>query len=319
LVLRRGQVLVSDMRYAVQLEGECPGLDLHIRSPGVPLLDSVAKVIGKAKIRKLAIEAASLTVAGHEQLRGKLRSVELIPAADLVEQLRVIKDRDEINLLRNAVREAEKAFAVVRAALRLEQTEREVAHQLEHQIRLFGSEGCSFPPIVAVGPRAALPHATPTACSMGEGDFVLIDWGARKRRYRSDLTRILVTGRISPKLKRVYEVVLKAQRRAIAAIRPGAVMSDIDLVARRVISDAGYGKRFGQGLGHGMGLDIHEAPRLAVRQKQPLEAGMVVTVEPGIYLRGWGGVRIEDDVLVTKTGHEVLSSVSKELGECVVA
>ena len=148
---------------------------------------------------------------------------------------------------------------------------------------------------------------------------MLIDWGARGRLYHSDLTRVLVTGKLSPQLQKVYGVVLAAQRAAIAAIRPGAIMKEVDATARKVIEDAGYGKDFGHSLGHGIGLAVHEQPRLAPDQDRPLAAGMVVTVEPGIYLPGWGGVRIEDDVLVTPDGCEVLTSVPKELEECIVA
>ncbi len=164
-----------------------------------------------------------------------------------------------------------------------------------------------------------LPHAPPTHRGMGESDFVLIDWGACERLYISDLTRLFVTGRISPKLERIYTVVRTAQRRAIESIKPGISMGAVDLAARSVIEEAGFGKNFGHGLGHGIGLEVHEAPRLADKVQKLLEPGMVVTVEPGIYLPGWGGVRIEDDILVTKDGHEVLSGMSTELEDCLVA
>lgn len=318
LVMPQGQVLLSDMRYEEQLEEECPDLDLVIRRPGITMLDALKKTTAKAKIRSLGVESGAMTLALHASIEEGLAGVDLCPLGPLVEELRLIKDKDEIQRLRRAVDHAERAFAVTKASLRKEQSEREVAHQLEHQIRLFGGEGCSFDPIVAVGPRAALPHATPTSRLIGESDFTLIDWGACTDGYRSDLTRILVTGRISPKLERIYGLVLKAQRRAIQAIRPGAVMKDVDAAARGVITDGGFGKQFGHGLGHGIGLDIHEQPRLAVDRDDQLQPGMVVTVEPGIYLPGWGGVRIEDDVLVTKHGHEVLTSVGKELSDCVV-
>ena len=147
---------------------------------------------------------------------------------------------------------------------------------------------------------------------------MLIDWGARGRLYISDLTRVLATTKISPKLERVYGVVLAAQLAAIAAIRPGAVLEEVDRAARETIAKAGFGKNFGHGLGHGIGLNVHESPRLGSGEKATLKPGMVVTVEPGIYLPGWGGVRIEDDVLVTRTGHEVLSTVPKELDQCIV-
>ena len=319
LLTPKSTVLLSDPRYTTQLEEECPGLDLEIRLPGVGMLDSIVRVVRQAKVRKLAVEGGSVTVGLYEQIRDSMPKVELIRTSGLVEQLRLIKDREEVAQIRQAVWYAERAFGVIRSSLRGEQTEKEVADDLEHQIRLFGAKGCSFPPIVAVGPRAALPHATPTDQTISQSSFVLIDWGAKGPLYVSDLTRVLVTAKIPPKLERIYGVVLKAQRRAIAAVKPGATMHDVDRVARTIIAKAGYGKTFGHGLGHGIGLDIHEGPRLAAGQHRPLRPGMVVTVEPGIYLAGWGGVRIEDDVLVTKTGHEVLTSVGKELADCVIA
>jgi Xaa-Pro aminopeptidase len=194
-----------------------------------------------------------------------------------------------------------------------------VAAEIEYQARRFGAKALSFPAIVAVGPRAALPHATPTAAQLKSNDFVLIDWGANSGLYMSDLTRVIVTGKISPKLRKVYGVVLTAQLAAIDAIRPGVTCEEVDRVARKIISKAGFGRAFGHGLGHGTGLEIHEAPRLAAGQKTKLRPGMIVTVEPGIYLPGWGGVRIEDDILVTRTGHEVLSDVPKQLDDCVLA
>ena len=183
----------------------------------------------------------------------------------------------------------------------------------------FGAYGASFEPIVAVGARSALPHARPMDQLISAGEFVLIDWGASNRAgYKSDLTRLLVTGKIRPKLKKIYGVVLNAQRRGIEAIRPGVQCCDVDSAARRVIANAGFGKNFGHGLGHGIGLDIHEGPRLSQASTQVLKPGMVVTVEPGIYIPGWGGVRIEDDVLVTRDGHEVLTSVPKEFEQSIL-
>jgi Xaa-Pro aminopeptidase len=311
-------VLLSDPRYTQQLEEECPGLDLAIRQPSTTNVTTVERVVKKAGIGRLAVESTSMTLQLHNDIATKLPKVTLLPTAGLVETLREIKDREEIREIRQAIGLAEKAFAVIRASLHPEQTEREISHELENQIRRFGGVGVSFPPIVAVGARAALPHAVPTDQQVGASDQLLIDWGATARLYRSDLTRVLVTGKISPKLERIYEVVLKAQVQAIAAIRPGALMSEVDATARQIIADAGFGKQFGHGLGHGFGLEIHEAPRLAANQDRPLKAGMVVTVEPGIYFPKWGGVRIEDDILVTRSGHEVLSRLPKELSDCVV-
>lgn len=319
LVAAKDEVLLSDPRYATQLEQECPGLPTEIRSPGVDMNESACRQVRSRKIGRLGIESGSMTVAQHAALAEKLAKTELTPTANLVEDLRIIKDRDEIERIRRAAWQARRGFEAVRATLSPDQTETEVAAELEHFLRRVGAKGCSFPPIVAVGPQSALPHARPGPARIGRSDFTLIDWGANEGLYVSDLTRMVVTGKISPKLERIYGVVLKAQEAAIAAIRPGLTCSEVDEVARAIITEAGYGKQFGHGLGHGIGLLIHEAPRLAKNQQQVLEPGMVVTVEPGIYLPGWGGVRIEDDVLVTRDGHEVLSSVPKSLEDCLVA
>lgn len=318
LVTPRSQVLLSDFRFIEQLEEECPGLETAIRRQGTTMLQNVAAQVAARKVKTLGVEAESMSVSVFQQLGAQCGDQSLVATSGLVESLREIKDREEIDEIRESVRLAQKAFEVVRASLRGDQTEKLIASDLEYQIRRFGGRGCSFSPIVGVGPRAALPHAVVTDRRIEESDFVLVDWGAKAGLYASDLTRILVTGKISPKLERVYGVVLRAQLKAIEAIRPGALMSEIDAAARDVIAKAGFGDHFGHGLGHGIGLEIHEAPRLAVNQHQPLRAGMVVTVEPGIYLPGWGGVRIEDDVLVTRSGHEVLSNVPKELDLCVV-
>jgi Xaa-Pro aminopeptidase len=321
LLHRDGDLLLSDPRYTTQLGEECPGLELHIRSPGISILLATIKVLRSAKIRRLAIEGDAMTVGMRERIAEKLPKMEMRATSGLVEKLRQIKDKGEIAQLRQAVWYAEKAFAVIRAGLQPDKTEKDIADELETQMRRFGARSGAFPAIVGVGPRAALPHATPGSHRVGDSGFVLIDWGAKGGLYHSDLTRVLVTGKISPKFarfERIYRVVLEAQTRAIAAIRPGATSQEIDGIARGVISQAGFGRRFGHGLGHGVGLAIHEAPRLAAKNTTVLRPGMVVTVEPGIYLPGWGGVRIEDDVLVTRHGHEVLTSVPKEWDEVML-
>ncbi|HEX5104703.1 MAG TPA: Xaa-Pro peptidase family protein [Pirellulaceae bacterium] len=316
VVSRDHELLLSDRRYSQQLEEECPGLPLAIRGPGTKMTEFTAEVAGKLELSSLGVESEAVTVGAFEKFKEALTTTPLALTDGLVESLREIKDAGEIEEIREAVSIAQRAFAVIRASLRVGRTEKELADELEHQIRLFGGTCGAFPSIIGVGPRAALPHGRPIRDSkIGDDDFVLIDWGARGRLYHSDLTRVLVTGRLSPELQKVYGVVLAAQKAAIAAIRPGAIMKEVDATARRVIADAGYGERFGHSLGHGIGLAVHEQPRLAPDQDRQLAAGMVVTVEPGIYLPGWGGVRIEDDVLVTPDGHELLTSVPKELEE----
>ncbi len=259
-----------------------------------------------------------MTVATRERIAEKLQKLQFGATSGMVEHLRQIKDREEVALIRQAIKIAEKSFAVTRAGLHSEQTEKQIGDALEHQIRLFGGEGPAFATIVAVGPRAALPHAKLTDCCIGNGGTVLVDWGAQWQLYKSDLTRVLVTGKISTKLRRVYEVVLSAQARAIAAVRPGVPTTEIDAAARSAIAEAGWNRRFNHGIGHGFGLEIHESPRMTGKNTATLKPGMVVTVEPGVYIPGWGGVRIEDDILVTRNGHEVLTSLPKQFEEMVV-
>lgn len=318
LVRGDGEIVLSDPRYTTQLGEECPGVDLQIRPPGVSMLQAVLRVVRAGQISHLGVEGDSMTVGLRDRLAEKLPKTDIVPTSGLVEQLRLFKDKEEVGRIRKAVWQAEKAFGVLRSMLRPEMTEKEAADELEHQLRLFGAKDAAFPSIVAVGARGALPHAVPTQKRIGDDDFVLVDWGANEGLYRSDLTRVLVTGRISPKFEKIYQIVLEAQIRAIAAVRPGVVAHDVDDVARAYITKAGFGRRFRHGLGHGLGLLVHEGPRLAVKNQTILRPGMVVTVEPGIYLPGWGGIRIEDDVLVTRSGHEVLTHSPKQLEDMVV-
>ena len=311
-------LLVSDSRYTTQLESECPDLPITIRATGERMLPAVVKAIGALGIGRLAVEGESMTVGLFGKLAEAAKGVAIEAAGALVEQLREIKDKSEIEATRLATIHARRAFEVVRAGLTPDATEKEVAAELEYQARKFGATKLSFAPIVGVGPQAALPHANPSDRRIGDDPFVLIDWGACSNQYMSDITRVLLTGKPPARLKKIYDIVLKAQLAAIDAIAPGRTCEDIDAVARKIITKAGFGKQFGHGLGHGTGLEIHEGPRLARDQKAELKPGMIVTIEPGIYLPGFGGVRIEDDILVTKTGHEVLTDVPKAWDECFV-
>ncbi len=319
LVTRDKDILVTDFRYQTQLATECPGLELYVRKQTEQMHEAVSKVIKTAGLSELAIEADSITVGLLAHLTKAAPALAVQNTSGVVELLREVKDKDEIAEIRRAGAIAERAFAMVRHLMLPDRSERQVAAELEYQMREFGAKGPSFETIVATGARAALPHARPGEQRIGSSEFTLVDWGAQAGLYKSDLTRVVVTSRISPKLKRVYGVVLDAQRQAIATIRPGVMACEVDRVARDAISAAGYGRYFGHSLGHGIGLDIHEGPRLIATNKRPLKPGNVVTVEPGIYLPGWGGVRIEDDVLVTRSGCEVLTRFPKELEESVVS
>lgn len=318
LLSKNDAVILSDGRFIEQLQRECPDLDAEIRLPPTQLPDLVQRIVSKGQWSQVAFEADEMTFSTHAVLKSQCPEQDWVPSQGIVESLREVKDTEELAAIRRAIDVAERAFNVVRASLLGSQTEKDVADALDYQIRRFGGSGCCFEPIVGVGANGALPHYRAGDVRLGASPFVLIDWGARVAGYVSDLTRVLVTGRIPPKLERLYGVVLTAQLRAIEQIRPGALLEDIDAAARSVIEKAGWGASFTHGLGHGIGLAVHEAPRLAVRQKRALKAGMVITIEPGIYLPGWGGIRIEDDVLVTRNGHEVLTSVPKSFDACVV-
>ena len=317
-VTPNSEILLSDSRYTSQLKTQCPDLEVDIRDSNSTILDSVQRVAKKSKFKSILFESDSLTKSAFDELESTIEGIELVSSSGLVERLRAIKDKSEIAAIRKSIDVNQRAFEVIRAQLTSDQTERQVAHNLEHQMRAFGAKGCAFDPIVGVGPRAALPHGFPTETRIGDGPFVLIDWGAEVDQYLSDLTRVLVTGKISLKFRAVYETVLKAQQAAIKKIRPGVSAKTVDRAARRVIENAGYGNYFGHGLGHSFGLEIHEKPFLSPIHDNVLEPGMVLTVEPGIYLPGSCGVRIEDDILVTRDGHEILSNLPRQIDQCTV-
>ncbi len=314
-----GTVMLSDTRYETQLTDECPDLDVEIRDASSTVIDLAAKVIRKHKLKRVGIEGDYVTMSTYSTLKDKIDAAELIPLSGTVERLREVKDKWELEQIREAIRIAQRGFEVVRASLRANQTETEIRYLLEASMRDFGANAPGFEPIVGVGPTAALPHAHAGHRLVKDSPVLLIDWGAQTpSHYRSDLTRVLFTGKPTKQMEHVYNVVLEAQQAAIRAIRPGAKCADVDRIARDMIAEAGFGKYFGHGLGHGFGLEIHETVRMSPVSKQEFEPGMVVTCEPGIYLPGKFGVRIEDDILVTSDGNEVLSNLPREFGDAVL-
>jgi Xaa-Pro aminopeptidase len=322
LIVSPGRTLmVSDGRFTEQIAEECPGLETIIRPPTQPLGAAAAAALNKLGFGTVGCENMHLTLAEFESLKSMTETIDWSPAPDRVEKLRMVKDDGEIAQIRQAIRFAEKAFTMFRAMLRPDDTEKELADNLEHFVRRAGANSTAFPSIVAVGPRAALPHAPPTQKRVSEAPVLLVDWGANGPFYKSDLTRVLLTHNnspfVEPKIAKIYEVVLKAQTQAIKALRPGVKSKEIDEAARKVITDAGYGEYFTHSIGHGIGMVIHEAPLMRANTELELQAGMVVTVEPGIYLPGIAGVRIEDDVLVTPDGCEVLTSLPKTLDAAI--
>jgi Xaa-Pro aminopeptidase len=311
--------IFSDSRFETQLHSECPTIDAVIRDSRTTTIELLIRETPKFKISNLGFEASAMTVAIRDSLAEGIGPVEIVPQKGLVEELRQIKDAGEVDELRLAVRQAERGYRLMTSLLKAEMTERQAAHELEHAMRRFGALRASFESIIAVGDRSALPHYRAGLIRFDQSPFVLCDWGAVSAKgYHSDLTRVFCTGKVPPKLQKIFGVVLNAQQAAIDAIRPGIACREVDNVARSLIDRAGYTKYFGHGLGHGIGLDIHEGPRLSPISTDELKPGMVVTVEPGIYLPGVGGVRIEDDVLVTRDGCEVLTSLSRELGDVIL-
>ncbi|MEA2275483.1 MAG: Xaa-Pro aminopeptidase [Solirubrobacteraceae bacterium] len=302
---------VTDFRYLTQSAEQLdPAWGREI---SVDLLAGAVKALPAGDLR-LGFDDANMSVRDHAKVAGMLRpGIELVPAAGVVEELRAIKDDDELEVIRASARLADDALTEVLGRGLVGRTEREVALDLEFTMRRMGAEAASFPPIVAAGDHGALPHAEPRDVAIPAGTLCVIDWGAKLDGYASDCTRTYATGDLDPRDRAVYDIVLHAQEEALAAVRPGPTGREIDAVARSIIDAAGHGEHFGHGLGHGVGLDVHEGPRLSKQGETALAAGMVVTVEPGVYVPGAVGVRIEDLVVITDDGAEVVSSLPKEL------
>ena len=325
LVLKYQAYIISDTRFQKQLEEECSQFQTCIRDQNKTTWQEAGDRIRLEKLADLAYEARTMTCAQLNILQALVPHTVLRASLGVVERLRVIKDDGEIQAIRDSVAMGQQAQRMMIADLSDEMSELWVAGMVELNIRKQGGRGVGFPTIVATGERSALPHALPTTRPVGEAGFLLLDWGAQARFYTSDLTRIIlcpnfhepkVRQRVESTLRKIYTVVLQAQKCACAAIRPGSAARDIDRAARSVIEDAGYGMFFRHGLGHGIGLEVHEAPDLRQTSADILRPGMVITIEPGIYLPDLGGVRIEDDILVTDDGYEVIShKVAKEWDE----
>ncbi len=311
---------LTDFRYKTQSAAQVPNAFAREIIAG-EMLEGLVEVLASSSAEgaRLGFDDASLTVKQHARLAELLGEVsagwELVPCAGAVERLRAIKDAGEIDRIRAATRLADEALRETLEAGLVGRSERDVAIELELRMRRLGAEGPSFPSIVAAGAHSALPHASPRAREIRKDVLVTIDWGALHEGYCSDCTRTYATGeRISERAREVYALVLEAQERALAAVRAGPNGKELDAVAREPIEAAGEGEHFGHGLGHGVGIEVHEGPRLSrLASEDPLLVGNVVTVEPGVYLPGRFGVRIEDLVVVTADGQEVLTRLSKEL------
>ncbi|MDQ3784156.1 MAG: Xaa-Pro peptidase family protein [Actinomycetota bacterium] len=310
LVTKAGPVFYSDPRYAARSRALVQ--DAEIVMYEARLADVLRDRLSQDKIGRLGFEATTVTVAQRNDFGDRLAPAELVTTSGVVEALRRTKEPEEVRLIQEAVRIGDEAFAWVQDRIVPGATEREIALALEVHMREAGAEAVSFEPIVGSGPLSAHIHHTPSERSLGKGDLILMDFGCRLRGYCSDLTRTVVLGGASDEQRVVYESVLAAQAAGIGAVAAGAQGADVDAAARRVIEDGGHGDAFEHGLGHGVGLEIHEAPRMSRTSEDTLTAGDVVTVEPGIYIEGFGGIRIEDCVVVSADGCEVLGRAPKE-------
>jgi Xaa-Pro aminopeptidase len=306
--------ILGDSRYWVQMEEEATGFTLVRAGPSSNLLSAVPERIKARGLSRVGFEAAHLTVAMYDALHSSLDGQVLQPTNGLVEELRMRKSEAEIQRLRVAARISSRAFDRVLGAIRPGLLERDVAFLLEQTFRELGADGAAFETIVAGGERGALPHARASERELRAGDMVVMDFGARAAGYHGDITRTFVIGEPSEEQRRAIEAVQEAQRLSLEAMRPGVTASEVDGIARRTVTEKmGAEACFGHGLGHGIGLEVHEKPRLAATDSTVLEPGMVVTNEPGVYIAGWGGVRLEEMVLVNESGPEVISTASRQI------
>lgn len=323
LVTPKKTILISDDRFAVQIAEECSGIETYIRGHDKNTFQAIAHVVSKHGWNNVAVEASGLTLAEYERLKELAPAVNFVPCSGWVESLRVLKDEGEIRTLRKAIQVAESAFALLRLTMQPEHSEKNLTDAIETYVRQLGGQATAFPPIVGVGNRSALPHCPPSSRKVHEAEFLLVDWGAKFQFYHSDMTRVILAPQVSlrktveRKLTDIYTVVSEAQQKAAAAIRPGVHVREVDRAARAHIEQAGYGPYFNHGLGHGIGLEIHEAPSIRSNSEDILQAGMVITLEPGIYLPDFGGVRIEDDFLITPNGVERLTKTPQHWDELI--
>jgi Xaa-Pro aminopeptidase len=304
-------ILSTDFRYWEQAAKQAP--DFMIYQAKGRMRDYLPGLIEAAgKPLRIAFESATVTVAQFEEMQLTLPDVEWVKTNGLIEQVRWVKDADEIALIRKAIALAEEGYAYLLKVLKPGTTERAAAWELEVYLRTHGADDLGFDTIVASGPNGAMAHHEPGERVLREGEPIIIDWGARIDGYRSDMTRTIVLGEPDAKFREIYNIVLRAGMTAIDHIKAGTNGKEADALARDVIVAAGYGEQFGHSLGHGVGLATHEGPRASsLAEEEKLPVGAVITIEPGIYIPGWGGVRIEDMVLVKENGVEVLTHLPK--------
>jgi Xaa-Pro aminopeptidase len=312
LITRDRSIIFVDFRYVLQAGVECPGYEV-IEFTG-DVFTAVVDIMNAMGRIRLGFESEHVTHARHLRLRSLLsKEIRLVGTKQLVENLRLVKDSGEIEKIRRAAKLLDDCFLHMLDYIRVGMTEREVALEIDVYMRKHGARKEGFDTIAAAGPNAAYPHHQPTEAILKRGQVLKLDYGALLDGYNSDITRTVFLGEPDERGREIYGIVLEAQVAAANAIRPGLKGKAIDAVARDLITERGYGDNFGHGLGHSLGIDVHDGPLFTKRSEYVLAPGMVGTIEPGIYIEGWGGVRIEDDVVVTEDGCEILTHASKEL------
>ena len=316
LLTPESMTLLTDPRYGIQAREESRQalLPTRVSVSTKQLWQTAVQTVQRRRLKRVGFEAAHLSFELHKTMASKLPSgYALKPVGKLVEQLRMVKTNEEVALIRASVATNSAAFEAVVRQIKPGMSENDVAAELDYQMRKLGAESTAFETIVASGARTAWPHARPTGKTLNANELLLIDVGACQGGYMSDMTRMLFIGKPEKKIRAAYAAVLKAQLAAIDAVRDGAATRKVDAAARLVLEAVGLQKAFVHSTGHGLGLEIHEPPRIGKKDKAKLKAGMVITIEPGAYVEGVGGFRVEDTVLVTATGCEVLTPTSKEL------
>lgn len=310
ILTNKDQFLITDFRYIEQATDQATSFEIVQHTAAIE--EKVAELLKDLQIRKIAFEADHTTYTQYEKF-ASLIDGELKPTRNIIENIRVIKSADELKIMKKAAEIADQAYEHILSYIKPGMKEIEVAHELESYMKQAGASAVSFDSIVASGWRSALPHGIASDKVIEVGELVTLDFGAVYEGYCSDITRTIAVGEISDELDKIYQIVLKAQEKAVARIKPGMTGQEADAIARDYIRDAGYGEYFGHSTGHGLGLEVHEQPTLSIKSEIVLQPGMVVTVEPGIYIPKIGGCRIEDDIVITETGNERLTVSTKAL------
>jgi Xaa-Pro aminopeptidase len=303
--------LITDFRYIEQATKQAPLFNI-IKYKGNVAIE-INNALKRNNVEKLGFESIDLTYDKYKDYSSKFEVKELIPLKNIIESIRMIKDSEELQFIKKAVEIADGAFLNVLPFIKPGILEIEIAAEIEYFMKKQGAQGSSFQTIVASGARSAMPHGVASNKEIKNGDVIIMDYGAIYQGYCSDITRTIFLGKPGEKITKIYDIVLKAQKEALNGVHKGLTGREIDSIAREIINNFGYEKNFGHGLGHGVGLEIHEEPRFAPSDENIMENGMVVTVEPGIYVEGYGGVRIEDMIVIRDDQPEILTQASKEL------